>query len=319
MTRFYRKVFKIRADDSPNVRYALAEVASGKAPSHRVILPGVVTYHEYLKRRATWDRVKQCVGLDGEFYEGAENLLYPPQWLNLAERFWEDLKRRGVTRKAKAAGVDPAEGGDQTALAAVDEYGLIELLSLKTPDTNIIVGMVRSFIERHGILANRVMIDRGGGGKQLADRLIAQGLKVRTVGFGESVAPELRRRLTLLEEKRDEQAERYRYKNRRAEMYGDLSVMLEPDEFGNVHFALPPGTEGSEYIELRRQLAPIPKWYDEEGRLYLPPKQRKPSDTKSSDKVTMQSLLGCSPDAADALVLAVFGMSERNRRPRAGA
>jgi hypothetical protein len=50
--------------------------------------------------------------------------------------------------------------------------------------------------------------------------------------------------------------------------------------------------------------------YDEEGRIFLPPKHRKPGD--DSDKETMEDLIGCSPDQSDALVLAVYGVSAKS-------
>jgi phage terminase large subunit-like protein len=69
-----------------------------------------------------------------------------------------------------------------------------------------------------------------------------------------------------------------------------------------------------EYVELRRQLAPVPLWYDREGRIYLPPKNAQPGDDE--DMVTMTKLIGCSPDQSDALVLAVHGMTSKVHRQR---
>jgi hypothetical protein len=91
--RFYRRVIQIRAVDSPNVKLGLAQAEAGLpdtglAADGMPLLPGVLDYAEYLKRRATWDEVRQCVGLDAEFWAGADVLLYPPQWLNLAEEYY---------------------------------------------------------------------------------------------------------------------------------------------------------------------------------------------------------------------------------------
>ena len=94
------------------------------------------------------------------------------------------------------------------------------------------------------------------------------------------------------------QETRYAYKNRRAEMYGELRVLLDPSR--GTGFGLP-----SEYAELHRQLAPLPLLYDPEGRLYLPPKDKRSS---TSTELTIKEILGCSPDEADSLVLAVYGM-----------
>src|SRR5215204_6203156 len=106
----YRKVIQIKAEHSPNVRLALAQRADGLTPNGQNIVPGALSWRDYLKRRATWDEIRQCIGLDAEFYEGKEVLLFPPLWLNRAEEAARKL--RGQTRSPSAMGVDPAEGGD---------------------------------------------------------------------------------------------------------------------------------------------------------------------------------------------------------------
>ena len=58
-------------------------------------------------------------------------------------------------------------------------------------------------------------------------------------------------------------------------------------------------------IELRHQLSPIPLTYDDEGRLRLLPKTKK---TPNSKELTLVDLIGHSPDEADSVVLAVYGM-----------
>jgi hypothetical protein len=112
------------------------------------------------------------------------------------------------------------------------------------------------------------MFDRGGGGKQHADRMRAMGYPVRTVAFGEAVTPDIRRGLRRIDERVEAQEERYVYLNRRAEMYGTLRELIDPARDVPV-FALP-----AEYTVLRRQLSPIPLMFDAEGRLKLPPKNR---------------------------------------------
>lgn len=308
MTRYYRKVIRIKAEDSPNVRKALAQQAEGLTPTGETILPGVLPWADYQKRRATWDRVRQCVGLDAEFWEGADSLLFPPEWLNRAETLAGRLA--GQRRTARAIGVDPAEGGDSTTMAAVDDLGLIELASKKTPDTSVITGEIRAFMRAHNVPAEKVFIDRGGGGKQHADRLREQGYAVQTVAFGEAVTPEIRRGHTPLSDRREAREERTVYKNRRAELYGTLRELLDPG-LNPKGFAIP-----AAYSELRRQLSPIPLTYDDEGRLVLLPKNRK---SPGSTEKTLTELLGCSPDEADAVALACYGLRQRVTKVRAGA
>src|SRR6185369_2255459 len=218
---YYSKVIKIKAEDSPNVRLALAEIRAGLKPSFRKVLPGILTYGDYLIRRREWDTVTQCIKLDAEFYEGAEVLLYPPAWLDRAERMARSLK--GRTRVAKALGIDPAQGGDSTAFAVIDEYGLIFLLSMKTPDTSVVPTKTLELMRRFNLQAEQVCFDRGGG-KEHADRLRRGGYNVRTVAFGESIMMDPKRGMRQMEERVENREDRYAYFNRRAEMYGALRL-----------------------------------------------------------------------------------------------
>jgi hypothetical protein len=308
MSRYYRKIIRIRAEDSPNVRWGLEQRSRGLEPTGEVLLPGVLPWIDYAKRRVTWDKVRQCIGLDAEFYEGAENLLFPPDWLNAAARRAEEL--RYVARTAIAIGVDPGEGGAETTMAAVDKRGLIELVAKKTPDTSVITSELLAFAKKHSVPSHKVYMDRGGGGKQHADRLRSMGYEVVTVAFGEVPSLEIRYSRYPVSDRREQQEEKYAYVNRRAEMYGLLRSKLDPAA-NPEGFALP-----ADYTELRRQLAPIPLTYDPEGRLYLLPKDKK--DPQSKQK-TLKELLGCSPDQADALVLAVWGSEHVGTRRKVGA
>lgn len=311
MTTYLRKVIKIRAEDSPNVRYALAQKAAGIKPTNEVILPGVVSWEDYQTRRIMWDKIKQCVGLDAEFYEGADILMFPPLWLNRAEQIAHKLKSSGVVRKAKAIGCDPAEGGDKTCMVVIDEYGIIELTSKKTPDTSVTPKELIALINKYNVPHDRVAIDRGGGGKEHADRLRDLGYNVRTVAFGESLILEPKRGITLFETKVENREEKYQYKNRRAEMYNELRQLIDPDGSNPNGFGIP-----AEYTILRHELSPIPLTYDPEGRLALLPKDKKDRDSKVK---TLRELIGHSPDEADALVLAIHAMLHKTQKVTAGA
>lgn len=303
-TKCYRRVIHIRADQSPNVRYALKEQERGKEPSGKVIIPGVLPWAKYVERRETWDKIRQTVSLDAEFYRGAEVLLFPPETLNAANQAADILTGR---RKGLTMGVDPAEGGDDTVWTIIDNQGVIEQVSEKTPDTNIITGRTIALMNEYSVPANKVFFDRGGGGKQHADRLRAQGYAVESVAFGEAVKPANRfeRRMKFRGERVEAEEDRYVYKNRRAEMFHMASLLLESsEELGQ--FAIP-----SRFTELRRQLAPIPKLFDEEGRLYLPPKRKR--DEKDT-RDTLEDLIGCSPDEADSFVLAVYGLKAKSKK-----
>ncbi len=304
--RCYSKVIRIKAEDSPNVRLAFAEKAAGREITDSILTPGILSADDYFKRRELWDKVRQCIGLDGEFYEGAEQLLFPPEWLNLAEQL--ALKPRAKGRKF-VLGIDTAFGGDNSCWAVISDWGLEELISIKTPDTSVIVGKTLFLMRKYNIKARDVLFDAGGGGAVHADLLRSRGYRVRAIAFGASATAEKKRGIHTLEQRKEDDIIRYAYKNRRAEMYGMLSRKLDPDDGGGMAISV-------EHTELRRQLSPIPRETDGEGRLYLPPKKKK---AKDSPELTMTELIGCSPDEADALVLAIFGLEKKTSRIKIGA
>lgn len=309
--RYYRKIIKIRAVDSPNVRFALWQQSQGLTPTNEVVVPGVLTWNDYLKRRTTWPPNKQRISLDAEFPDGEGIMLYPMEWLIRAETLADYYERIKMPRQARAIGIDPAEGGDDTVMCAVDEYGLLEMEAVKTPNTAVITSKAIAFGTRLKVPPAKWVFDRGGGGKQHADRLREQGYPVQTVSFGESISQPIKAgggRVTT-REKIEQKEAKYTYFNRRAEMYGALNLLLDP--YYERGFALP-----TRYQELHRQLSLIPEMLDAEGRLKLPPKHKK---SPNSTEQTMVDLIGCSPDEADSLVLAVWGLTHEIRNAVAGA
>ena len=318
---YHRKIIKITAEDSPNVRYGRAEEKAGHKPSNKIIVPGVLPYKEYKLRRIKWDEIKQTVGLDANFYEGAETLMFPPDWISNSERVADfiDITSR---RKGLAMGVDPAEGGDDSAWAIIDNDGLIHLHAEKTPNTNKIIEITIDFMHRFGIPPENVCFDRGGGGKQHVDALRSMGYKVKSIQFGEAATRPKRPSKLAFRHRMEEQENRTTYKNRRAEMYGRLRRILDPSKGGKTEeeqvildptkptadqvFALP-----SKYNEIRQQLIPIPLEYDGEGVLVLPPKNKR---TRTDTRITLSELIGHSPDEADALVVAVHVLKGKQFR-----
>jgi hypothetical protein len=302
----YRKVIKIRATDSPNVRYGLAEKALGREPSNKTLVAGVKGYRRYCADLELLSDIEKSVSLDAEFYEGRDIKMFPREYLDKAKQIADSLT--GRKRQAKAIGIDPGEGGANTAWAAVDELGLIELRSYRTPDTSQIVGDTIAFGKQHGVAPSDWIFDRGGGGFQHANVLRNMGYPVRTVAFGESVSLEIKRGLYPTETRREAKEERYVYVNRRAEMYGELRIDIE-DGFG-----LPAIYDVDKGVF--QQLRPIPLTFDGEGRLRLLPKHKTDPNSKEP---TLTDLIGFSPDEADALVLANHGRRHVGRQTTAGA
>lgn len=325
--RYFRKIIHIPAEDSPNVRWAKAEIASGIRPTGRILVPGLLTYRELRQRRKVWDRVMQCIGLDAQFWMGAEVLLFPPEWLNIAERLYDEIRSYFLRRDrvAESIGIDPGEGGANTVITGIDRNGLIEMESQKTPDTQDIIGWTKSFASRHKIgpqyeNCERICFDSGGGGIQLVQQLRREGWWVNAVGFGESVQPKPGRGIKPIVIKSEEKEERYSYKNRRSQMYGMTSILFDPSMQHTKDpppvFTIPPASRyGEPYTRLRHQLSLMPKRYDGEGRLYLPPKNKR--DTNSKEE-TLTQIIGYSPDEADSLVVAVYNMMKINKYVEVG-
>lgn len=310
---YYRRVLKITAWDSPNVKLAQEEIKRGLEPSNTIIIPGVKSWNELQKNLLLWDPILQTVGLKAEFYEGPEQKLYPPEWLTRAASIYTLLRKR--QRRAKAIGIDPAEGGDKTSMCVIDEYGIIELISVKTPDTADIIDSLIALGRKHSVSDEYWMFDRGGGGKQHADRLRRMGYKnVRTVGFGEVIQQELKRGMVQYTEKVETREDKYTYMNKRAEMYGEMRHKLDPTAPG-FGFAIPGPECGQVYEELRKQMKPIPLSWNEEGRMFVLPKNSK---TQDKNEMTLTKLIGHSPDELDSLVIANYCMTHKPSKTRAG-
>lgn len=322
---YYQRVLKITAEDSPNVQYARWEIEQGKEPSDKVVVPGVLTWGEYQHRRKTWHAVRQKIGLDAEFPEDQSILLYPDAWLKRAKEIARQLKTNRLPRYAKSIGIDPAEGGDKTAMCAGDERGVIELVSRKTPDTSQITDEAIAFGKKHGVPPERWFFDRGGGGKQHADRLRRWDYNVQTVAFGEAVRPEVKRAQRMMEgfkQRLDQREDAYVYTDRRSQLAWLLRERLDPS-LNEEGFGIPEeydGTWDMGEMDLFNQMAPIPITLDEEGRFDLLPKHkahRKKKD-ESDEEGTLVGLIGHSPDELDALMLMNYGLTYKVVQATAG-
>lgn len=315
---------RLPAECSPNVKRALWQRTQGIEPDGEVVIPGVLTWADYCHRRATWDAARQSVGLDARFYEGPELKLWPQDWLNRAEALAFELRDRKQKRVGKGLGIDPAEGGDHTVWVAVDEWGMMGLLSIRTSDTSEICSITEALGAEYGVSPENWVFDRGGGGKEHADRLRKNPKdgynRIRTIAFGESILPDIKRSKRMFKEKLEVREDKYMYFNRRAEMYGECSLLFDPG-MNPEGWALPPqewfGKLGHGRRSLRDQMSKIPKEYHE-GRLKIRPKDRQPGTEETRHK-TLKEIIGHSPDELDALVLACHGLLHEPSRMKAGA
>jgi len=299
---FHRKTFRIKADMSPNVRLARAEIAKGEEPSGRILVPGVIDWATYQKRRKLRPKAWQTVSMDAEWYEGPEEKMYPLEWRKACMDRADELEKKKGRRTAKSVGIDTGEGKADTSMYAVDDLGIVGRRSMKTPDTSKIEGDVLGFCREVGCPMERAYFDRGGGGKQIADYMRSHGHQVNTVAFGEPVSIEKRRGVTPFDERKGHEELRTTFVSRRCQLYWLLREVMDPG-LGN-RFGV-----SREYEELHRQMGPIPLKYDDRGRVWLPPKQPRPRvDGKEGSEVTLIDLVGCSPDELEALALAIYGL-----------
>ena len=282
-----RKIIHIDGRDSPNVQAGIQWREAGHLGKPPVLIPGLLSYEEFLRREQQWDEVQRTTRLYGRFYEGEQAVVFPTAWLDAAmdANRWARLQQQ--PRQVEAIGVDVAAGGrDDTCWTLVDSLGVIEQIVMDTPNTMEIPGRTIRLIDEHKVPAGRVAFDAGGGGKQIADLLHERGYRVEIIGFGESAEA------------------KQAYRNRRAELYGRLRELLNPDREHGA-FSLPPDAH-----QLRQELAVLPLTYDSEGRMLLIPKE----STGSQQGPSLRRLLGRSPDRADSLVLATWVLSRPQPR-----
>ncbi len=286
-----RRVIHIDGLDSPNVQAGLRLRARGSRGSPPILIPGLLSHGEWLKRGQEWDEVQRTTRLRGRFYRGQQAMMFPPDWIDAAKAREKELKASGKKRRARGMGIDVAMGGrDLTVWTIVDEFGIIAQYVLDTPDTTEIPKRTIALMNEYKLPPSCVAMDLGGGGKQLVDRLKEMGHEIRGIHFGESAGSDI-------EDETERNTARKSFTNKRAEMYGHLRSRLN-SQIAETPFSLP--CDDQLLIE---ELEVLPLQYDTEGRLKLLPKEKKPDDKTA---VCLRDLLRRSPDRADALVLATW-------------
>lgn len=314
----HRRIIRITAEDSPNVKLAQEEIQRGLKPSNRIVVPGILSYTRYRIRRKTWDPVKQCIGLDAKFWEGTDVLMFPEEWLKRAAEISEAL-RTGKRRSGIALGCDPGEGTANTSMVAVDYLGGLDIRSVLTGDTADVTDQVIDFGKLNGIDPSCWVFDAGGGGKQHKDRLLRMGYRgVSTVSFGSAPSTRPKHGSYTVAQRLNLYEERSAYVSLRSQMYYEARCLLDPG-INPEGFGLPLGP-APEWRELHRQLSLIPLWYDANGKVYLPSKSRKQGQSSRAQggPPTLTEIVGKSPDEADAFVVAIHRMLHGRMRTKAG-
>lgn len=319
-TGLLRKIIHVDGEESPNVIVGKRLAQAGVPGPYPNVIPGVLSYDEYRRRLKIWDKYKIKVRLHGLFNEGDDTLLYPPEWLDNCERMYarccplgyETSCRGKGSPQGLAMGVDAGQGRDLTVWTIICHSYLIYQETKQTPEPATMIKRTIELANEFHVPVEKILFDAGGGGFQLASVMRGEPYrkKVNTVWFGESPTD---RRPPKRSDKKEVQFEhRQIYKNKRAEMYDVLRQRIDPS-INAEPFGLP-----VELYELRRDLAIMPLMWDNEGKMFLPPKDRKSTDKENKDLITIKKLLGRSPDRADSLVLAAFALWGQPARRKVG-
>ena len=320
--RLFRKVIHISGEASPNVRAGMNWAANRETTRDErppTIVPGILTYEQFLERKANWSPHQVRTRLLGLFPDEDCGRLFPAEWLDFAQRLGrlldEDRQRGGGRRRSGrpyALGIDVSQGGgDLTAWVVFGRYGVRKLLARETPNTAEIAGQTIRLMRRFRIAPAWAAFDAGGGGKQIADLLRDRGFEeLLDVTFG-AAADDARK-----------------YKNKRAELYGELREALAPRRRTERLLATPferwPSRASCLALPpddalLREDLAVLPLLRDAEGRLRLPPKDKSSRHSSARQERSVRELLGGrSPDRGDALALAYYAWQQGRALQQAG-
>lgn len=313
--KLLRNVIHVSGDDSPNVILGKLASERGLPIPKKPIIPGILSYEQYLERDRSLAPFDKRPRLFGLFNDSSTIKLFPAGMLDVAQELYRKLKAYNETPGAErsgrlrlgrpfAMGVDCAMGVDETVWVVLGRYGVVHVEAMHTPNTRTIAGMTLRLIKRFHIRHDHVVFDTAVG-KQIADELREREYDVQDVGFGQKAL--------------DDEL----YANLRCEMYGELAraMTVEFDEAGNPkgRIARMLATDPARWHRswrcvalpedelLRQDLFVLPKGVDGKGRLKLPPKD--PSDkNRGGSEVSVKEMLGGrSPDRGDALVLAYYG------------
>lgn len=212
-------------------------------------------------------------------------VLFQQSWWDKAVEKHKEIKDH---IKPAALGIDVAasENGDFCTLAWGDHRGCLDIDCIKNPNLMMLKGDIYHMAKSRGIDLQGgyipVAVDVLQMGQMFADALEMDGVYVIRVG-GSSGA-----------ERNKEQ-----YVNRRAEIYGELAGLLNPQTLQKDVWALP------DIGELWEELQALERIYAPDGRKWkLNSKRRLDAASKARNQDNRDSVeekIGRSPDRADAV------------------
>lgn len=168
--------------------------------------------------KAVYDQIIAKYGADsyqahvevyGEFPPQGEESFISPGLVRAAQERprWNDASAPVVM------GIDPSRGGDATVIVVRQGRDIVHIERFRIPDLMRVVGKIIEAIRQWR--PQLTIMDEGGLGYGVLDRLNEQGYRVRGVNFGEEAYnPQM-------------------WKNRRAEMWGDMKEWLEKASIPN--------------------------------------------------------------------------------------
>jgi hypothetical protein len=302
---------------TPNVATGMKWDRLGrKGPLPSPPIPGIMSYPSWLAYNDEWDDYNITTRLRGRLPEGDETRVVVPRvWLDRSFLAWDEIDPKWRRENlARWMGVDASHGrGDLAVWWVIDALGTVDVRAMDPeaakdkeygqPDTVKMLELTQDLMQEHGISPGRVAVDAGGGGQDaIGDPLRREGKVVQLVDFGAAPSKSRRRQ----------------YTKRRSELYGLLAEACNPTKWRRLEgddgkpgrwevcFAMPAtGPVGEQCQALADELPMIPKLYDREGKMYLPPKSKRAPESKEQ---TLREILGHSPDRSDAAALAVWAM-----------
>jgi len=308
-----RKVIQIDGRRTPNVAAGVRWDEAGRHGPCPSALPGLMSYADFVHRQAEWPEFRVQTCLYGRLVEGIESMVMVPRsWLEEARKAWFEVDREARKSLRRCMGIDASHGrGDLAVWVVADQCGVLDVRTATLrdragePDTVLALEITREAQAAWGVAWQDVAVDIGGGGQEaIVDRLKREGVRVHGVDFGAGASTPARRRL---------------YRNMRAELYGELALECDPSRWRRIEgpdgpvlergFTLPHGANLRAEVEaLVEELSLIPREQDGEGKLLLPPKDRRPGQKTGR---CLREMLGHSPDRSDALALCVWRVRNR--------
>ncbi len=158
-SRYWRKVIHVDGLDSPNVRAGMEHKRLGRPGPPPTLIPGVLSYADYIFRDSQWDGYNKMTRLHGLFHQGEDAQLFPWAWIERAAAAWEEIK--GLRRGPFALGIDTASGGrDNAAFVVLDHLGIVEIVVTDGKDTKLYAMTKRLMAKYH--ISPRMVAVRGG-------------------------------------------------------------------------------------------------------------------------------------------------------------